>query len=355
MTRSRRDFLKASLAAALTAGAAGTLLAACGDDEPSGAAAGTTSTTAPLLPVSAMMPFPLYLAFIAEVASISGGFMADAGVDLDLQFARSAPQALQQLAAGNVLVVRNSPIGVVRAVSQENAPFVSIATANQEMLYRLVSTPDDPVDSLDQLPGTTVGMATLGGNAEDTLNLVLRAKGIDPATVAREAVGNEAAALTFVEQGRVQSLFGTIESAASMRAAGLEPHVAEIEGANPLLGTAVVTTRDALTSQREALVSYLRGLRETMLALADEDRRRELMAAVREDWELPQLEDPDAAEPVVEAISSLWFAAGEDNLLRNVPERWAEGVAGFERMKIAAPGADPATFYTNELLEEAVG
>ena len=39
--------------------------------------------------------------------------------------------------------------------------------------------------------------------------------------------------------------------------------------------------------------------------------------------------------------ASLWTAAGEDNLLRNVPERWVDGVTQFEKLKIAG-GQKPA-------------
>ena len=121
------------------------------------------------------------LNFIADTAAEAGGFAEANGLDLDLQFAQSAPLALQQLAAGNIDVIRNAPLAVVKAVSQEGAPFVVIGMPNQEMLYDVVSTTEQPVDSLAELEGKTVGMATLGGNAEDTFNLLLKGAGLDPA------------------------------------------------------------------------------------------------------------------------------------------------------------------------------
>jgi NitT/TauT family transport system ATP-binding protein len=44
---------------------------------------------------------------------------------------------------------------------------------------------------------------------------------------------------------------------------------------------------------------------------------------------------------VIDALLSLFTAAGEENLLRNVPERWAQGVAEFEKVGVAAPGQRP--------------
>ena len=219
MTTDRRDFLKYTLGSMIAIGASG-YLAACGGDDDS--ASGSTSTSAgatttkpvELQKISAMMPFAVGINFIADTAAAAGGFFKDNGLDMNLQFAQSAPLALQQLAAGNVDVIRNAPIAVVKAVSQEGAPFVAIGMPNQEMLYRLVTTSDKPVDDLASLEGKTVGMATLAGNAEDTFVLVLKGAGVNPDSVTRVAVGNDAAALAFVEDGRVDALFATLESTA---------------------------------------------------------------------------------------------------------------------------------------------
>lgn len=356
MTATRRDFLKYASTTALAV-AGGSVLAACGSSS-SGSRRSSSATTGPRVAaqkLTAMMPFPLYLNFIADLAGKSGGYMRADGVDLDLQFARSAPQALQELVTGRVAVVRNAPIAIVKAVSQQGAPVVSIAMMNQEILYVLVSTEAKPVDDLHALDGKTVGMATLGGNAEDTFNFVLKEQGIDPATVKRQAVGNEAASLTFVEQGRVDAIFATRESTASMKSAGLRPHAAEIQGANPLLGTNIVTTRDNVTAKRDVLVRYLRALHQAMVDLHDPKKLDALIPKVRHDWDLPQLDDAKKAKPVIAKISDMWYAAGADNLLRNVPDRWATGVAEFERFKIAKPGTAPETFYTNDLVDEALG
>ena len=213
---SRRQFVKSSLIASMLVGSGG-FLAACGDDDDAVAQSGdgtlstgdsTTSTTEALRKLSVMMPFPIALNFIADMAGKAGGIMADHGVDLDLQFARSAPQASQQLAAGSVSVIRNAPIGVVKAVG-EGAPFVSVGMAVQQLLYVLVSTPDKPLDSFQDLPGKTVGLPTLGSNAEDTFNLVAKISGIDPSTVTLQAVGNESTSYALVEEGRVDAIFAT--------------------------------------------------------------------------------------------------------------------------------------------------
>jgi ABC-type nitrate/sulfonate/bicarbonate transport system substrate-binding protein len=282
--------------------------------------------------------------------------MEAAGVDLDLQFATGAPQALQMLAAGNVQVIRNGPVETIQAMVNEGAPFMTIGMVNQVTNYTLTSLPEDAY-TLADLSGMTVGLPTLGGNAELTFGIVARAAGVDPATVTLQAVGNEASAYGVLEQGVVDALFVTTSAVAAIRAAGEEPHVDTLPDVNPLLGTNLVTTTAAMEEHHDTIVAYIKALHETMLGLNDETQRPELIAAVVADdqWDLPQLQDPATADRIVQSVAAPWFAEGEENLLRNVPENWASGVAELAEQGIVPAGTDPTTLYTNDLLDEASG
>jgi ABC-type nitrate/sulfonate/bicarbonate transport system substrate-binding protein len=356
---SRRDFLRFSLGSAVLLGAGGTLVG-CGDDSEPAASTRTTAASgsddgggAPT-PLTSLTSFPLFLTFIVDTTAIAGGFLERNGVDLDLQFGQGAPQALQQLAAGNVPVAGNAPLAIVRANSFEDGDFVAIASTMQETIYRLVSTEDKGIDTLAALEGRTIGFPTLAGNAEQSFDLMLAEAGVDPTSVQRVAVGNDAASMAFVEQGRVDVIFGTLEAATAMRVAGVDAHIAEIPDANPLLGYAFVTRRETVDTHGDVLTRYLRGLHEAAMALLDDDQRADLLPKVRARFELPQLDDPESANPVIDALLSLYTAAGVENLYRNVPERWEEGVARFEEQGAAAPGSDATSFYTNDLVDEAL-
>lgn len=360
---SRRQFVKGSMAAGLVLGAGG-LVAACGDDDgnttaqsgDAGSGGESTTTAADLKKLAVMMPAQVALNFIGDMAGKSGGFMAEHGIDLDLQFANQAPQTSQQLAAGNVQVIRNAPLAVAKAVSQEGAPFRAFAMPVQQLIYVLVSTPDAPISSLEELEGLKVGIPTLGSHAEDTFGLVMRSAGLDPSTVTLEAVGNEPTSYAIMEEGRVDALMATRETTALMEAAGMEPNVAEIDDANPLLGIALVSTNEFIDTERDALVGYLRGLADAMRAVSDADSRGEVLSAVGDEWGLSNLKQPDEVDnAVLDTISSMWFAAGEENLLRNVPEDWEAGVEVFKRLKIIPADAKATDFYTNDLWDEAFG
>jgi NitT/TauT family transport system substrate-binding protein len=351
ITPDRRTFMKGSLAAGFAVTASG-LLVACGDDDGGGNGEGGGSG---LEGLAVMMPFPLILNFIADCAGVSAGYFEDEGLDVDLQFARTAPQAMQQLAGGGQQVIRTAPIAISSAVSNEDAPFVSIGMAVQDIVYVLVSSPDDPYESLADLEGATVGLPQLGSNAEDTLDLVLRIADVDPESVSRAAVGVESSAYALVEEGRVDAIFATKEAAAAMEEAGLGPNIAEISGGNALLGVSLGSTREAIDAHREGIVNYLRGLAAAMRAINDPEQLPDLLPVIREDWDLPQLDDPESVTPIIETIAGMWFSAGDENLLRNQPEVWEEGIATFQRLGIVAEDAQPTDFYTNELWDEAFG
>ena len=111
----RRRFLKASLATTFAVSASG-LLVACGDDDEGGSA--SSEGGGDLTPLAVLMPFPIIMNFIGDYAGVSCGFFEEAGLDVDLQFARTAPQAIQQLFGGSADVIRTAPIAVARRGGQ---------------------------------------------------------------------------------------------------------------------------------------------------------------------------------------------------------------------------------------------
>ena len=360
---SRRDFLARSGVAVAAFTVGGGVLAACGDDGDSDTNAadsttttGQATTTTSVVPqkFTAMMPFPLNLQFIADVGAKAGGFMQTAGIELDLQFARGQGQAIQQLAANSVQLIRSSPLSIIQAVSNENAPFVIVGILNQKVLYSLVSTDSKKVDDIATLKGKTLGFPTLGGNAEETFNIIARDHDVDPTTVQRVAAGSDAAGLALVEEGKVAALFAITEAAAILGATAPTAHVIEFEDENPLLGNALVVSKKVADEQGELVVRYLRGLHGAMEAILDEGERATLLPKIRSQFDLALLDDQKKAGPAIDAISSLWVAAGEDEMLRNVPERWEEGLDGFQKLGLVKPDAKAETFYTNEFIEEAL-
>jgi hypothetical protein len=77
-------------------------------------------------------------------------------------------------------------------------------------------------------------------------------------------------------------------------------------------------------------------------------------AAADDQWDLPALDDIETASRVVAATATQWFEEGEENLLRNVPERWEAGIAELIEFAIVPEGTEPTDLYTNDPLDEAL-
>jgi ABC-type nitrate/sulfonate/bicarbonate transport system substrate-binding protein len=343
----RRELLRRTAGAAVLLGTGGSVLSGCGDEGP--------AEPGDVRRLSVMMPSGLTMSYIAEVVAASSGVMRENGVDLDLQFARSSTQPVQQLLAGRVSLVRASALLMVQALQQREAPLVAVATMAQEIIFGVISSGERPVRSVSDLSGQTVGLTSLGGGAEQTLDIVLSSQGVNPASVQRLPTGNQAAAFAFVQKGEVQALFTSAEAVAGIELTFPgESFTLDLKGINPLLGNALVTTRQILQEREQDLVGYLKGLRSAMLTLRDPSALATLTPVIRKQWDLPALDRREQAAAAAAANADLWFAAGEQSLLRNVEENWSEGIASFERLGLVQAGTDPTSLYTNGLVDRAV-
>ena len=365
MRQSRRQFLVRAAGVAVLATGAGSILAACGDDDDdqdaasSTTAAGeesTSTTTGEPVKVTAMMPFAASMGYIGDMMAVTSGYFEEEGLEVDLQFARNAGQALQQLAAGQVDFIRNGVLSTIQAMADQSAPIMVVAMPNQALLYRLISTAEAPLESFADCEGKTIALPSLGGNAEEIFNQVLEGEGVDPASVTKVAAGNDAAAFAFVQDGRAAALFATVETAAVLEQQGAEIQVTDSPDANPLLGTAFVATNAIIEEQPGAVAAYIKALNRAHEALSDEATVTEVLPQLYEQWQLPAMQNPDIANAIIQAQrEELWLAAGEDNMLRNVPDRWEDGVKGFQDGGDLTAEAEPEDFYTNDFVDEALG
>jgi NitT/TauT family transport system substrate-binding protein len=358
---SRRRFLLGAAGTAALALTGGGLLAACGEDDDEGdsPAAGTngSSTTARPEPadVTAMMPFAASLGYVLDLTAKSRGHFEAEQLNVDIQFGRSSGQALQAVLSGQADIVRAGVLEIVPPVLDERATLTSIAMANQRLIYALLSAPDDPIRTLDEVEGRTVGLPSLGGNAETTFELVLQEAGIDPAAVSLVPAGFDAAAFGLIDEGRIDAMFTNTDIRATLEAQGVEIVMADLEDTNPLLGLVMTTTEEYRRDNAEVLVRYLRALDAARGELEDGAVLDDVVASLKDDWDIPALGDPELAKRIIGIQAELWYAGGEETFLRPIPERWEEGFASFERVGAVPRGTDPTRFYTTEYVDEAFG
>jgi NitT/TauT family transport system substrate-binding protein len=302
-----------------------------------------------------MMPFAASLGYVLDLAAKTRGHFDAERLDVGIEFARSSGQAMQSVISGQAQIARAGVLEIVPAVTDQDAPLVAIAMANQRMIYALLSAPDDPVRSLDDVAGKTVGLPSLGGNAQTTLDLVLREGGVDPASVELVPAGFDASAFGLLEEGRIDAMFTNADIRATLEDRGVEIVTADLDDVNPLLGLVLTATRPYAEENGDVLARYLRALDAARGELEDEAVLDEVVTDLRGDWDIPALENPDLAKRIIGIQAELWYAGGDDTFLRPIPERWERGLAGFAELGAVDEGLDPTDFYTAEHLDEAVG
>lgn len=336
-------------------GLATLVVAGCGSDsKPAQRADSASSSIGPRTKVTVMEPFTVSLGYVLELTAKSRGYFDEQALDVDIQFSRSSGQALQSVLAGQAQIARTGVTNLVLAVSDQKAPVVSIGMPNQEVLYRLVSSSDKPVKTLQDLPGKSVGLPSLGGNAEDTLNILLKEAGIDPSTVNRVAAGFDAAAFGLIEEERIDALLTNVDIAATLQDQGAKMTVADLGDANPLLGLTFVATRD-FTATGDVATRFLRAIDRARKDVEDDATLDTLIPDLRADWDIKVLDTPDLAKSIIKNQAEIWNAAGDDEFLRNVPDRWTKGLAGLAVAGALPANLAPSDFYTNAFVDAATG
>lgn len=362
----RRFVLRAAGTAAMALGGA-RLLSACGDDgdvasEPAATTEGSTTTTTAATTttteverasVVAMMPFAASLGYMLHLTAKTRGYFDDEQLDVDIQFARGAGQAMQAVLAGQAHLGQVGVLNLIPAVTDQGAEVTSVAMQIQRLLYRLLSKSDAPVATVADLAGKRVGLPSLGGNAEEVLRLVLREAGVDEATVELVPAGFDAAAFGLVEQGQIDAMFTNADIAVILRSQGADVVEADFGETNPLHGQVLAATDEWLGSNRGVVVRYLRAVDRARADLEDEAGLDALIADLAADWDIAALQDPAVAKAIIADYIGLFYAGGEGTFLRHDEDRWTRGLEGFAAIGAVKPGLEPTRFYTNELIEEA--
>lgn len=335
-----RKYLAPLLVGALVA------LTACGsDDEDSGASQELTYLT----------PFSFILAYSdAMNAEVNGHFDAE-GLEVEFEAAQGSAQALTQLLAGQADVARSDAIDVVNAITENDAPLRVIAPITQQTPFYVISSEDAPVLSAADFEGKSIGIISVGGATDNLVQLLLAQEGIDPANVEVQTVGSGAGSWGLVQQGRIDAFVDTSSSRVSLEEAGEPVNSWNISEEVTLPSQVYVVTEDVLEQKPDALAAFLRGTRASMTEILGEDDLESVINRMSEEFELGDVSTPAQSVGSLEADSSLWAAAGEDQLLANQPDQWEQGLVLLEEAGLISNAPDPAAIYTNEIYDLAFG
>jgi len=301
-----------------------------------------------------MPPFSLSLAFAAVLYAEAKGYYADEGLAFEIEAAKGAAMAAQMVIAGQMDSARTGGTNYILSKVENGAPLISIATIAQLSPFYMISSTDNPAETLADLEGRTVGMASLGGSMEGTLDLLMRKGGLSPDKVQKVKVADSAASFALIEAGRAGAFIGNTSSMVKAMATGKGVHAFPMDDGMP--GQVYVAEEGDLAAHPEKYIAFLKATHRAALEIATtpEADLGGILEVVGSRHEVAGLSDVETAKRDLAANAANWIAKGEENLLRNVPEVWAGAVTMLHEAGMIGTAPDPTSLYTNDLLEAAL-
>lgn len=297
-------------------------------------------------------PFTFSLSFSPVLYADAAGYFAEEGLEMNVQAGKGAALAAQMTIAGQMDAGRTGGTNYIVSRVNNDAPLVSIATIAQLSPFYVISSKEDPVATIADLEGRTVGMASLGGSMEGTLDLMLSGAGVSPDSVEKVKVADSAASFALIEAGRAGAFLGN--TSAMVMATSARDDVATMPIDDGMPGQVYVAHPDQIEANPEKFVSFLRAVHRAALEIVQTEDLVPILNKIGEKHDVTGLDNLDTAEKDLRANAENWVAKGEENLLRNVPEVWDRAVglladAGLINEKVPAE-----TLYTNDLLDKAL-
>ena len=201
--------------------------------------------------------------------------------------------------------------------------------------------------------GKTIGMASLGGSMEGTLNLMLKRAGVPTTTVNKVKVADNAASFALVEAKRVDAFFGNTSTMTRVMASQKGATAIPVDDGMP--GQVYVAARKEIAADSERFVKFLRAVHKATVAIVDASDPAPIVKSVSAAFTIPGADNVATASHDLEQNAKNWMAKGRNNLLRNVPEVWASAVEALADAKMIKHKVDASTLYTNALLDKALG
>ena len=298
-------------------------------------------------------PFNFSLSYSSVFFAKVGGFFEKEGLDVEVINGKGASTAAQLVIAGRAEIARTGGANYITARVDAGAPLVSVATIAQISPFYMVSSPAAPLKGAKDLAGKTVGVATLGGSMEGTLNLLLRGGGVDGSKVERVRVADVAASYGLIEAKRIAGFMASVSSVVKIRAAIPQVETFPIDDGLP--GQVYVATPQALAADPDLYVRFLRAEYKAITAILDAGDLEPIVRAIGKSYEIPGIADMATSISDLKQNAATWTAKGRQNVLRNVPEQWADAAKVMAETGLIKSPVVATTLYDNSARDKAVG
>jgi ABC-type nitrate/sulfonate/bicarbonate transport system substrate-binding protein len=298
-----------------------------------------------------MEPFDLAFEFSHELNADVGGHFKAQGLDVQITNVRGTSIAIQQVVAKQAQVTRVGALDLMKAVAAQAVPLVSIATSLHEGIFSLVSLKSTPIMSPADMKGRTIGVASIGGGQENTLDLLLASSGVPVAEVPRQAIGSSAGNIELLKQGRVNGFFATVETSLIFRRANEPVEIVSAAKFAPMPGGAIVVRRDFATENPDVAVRFLRAMRASAEELLTADPNM-IIERIEKKYEISADKDRNFRIEALKAYNKMALSEGRENLLKNVPAVWRKAAELTSKAGIVKV-AEADALYTNQYIDQA--
>jgi NitT/TauT family transport system substrate-binding protein len=300
-----------------------------------------------------MEPFDLALEYMHEMNAVVGGHFEKQGLDVSISNARGTAIGIQQVVAGQAAVTRVGALDLMKAAAAQDTPLISVATSLQEAIFSLISLKSAPIKSAADMRGKTIGVASMGGGQENTLNLLLASGGVPVSEVPRQAIGSSAGNVELLKQGRVAGFFATVENTLLLRRAGEPIEVWSASSTAPMPGGVILMTKAFTEKNPDTVLKFVRGMRNSALEILDADPGM-ILDRITQKYQVDANADRQFRIEAIKAYNGLTVAAGKENVMRNVPAIWDKAAALVTQANIAKV-PDIKALYTNTFVDQAAG
>jgi ABC-type nitrate/sulfonate/bicarbonate transport system substrate-binding protein len=299
-------------------------------------------------------PFAHILAFVDVLNARGGGYFEREGLDVTIEQGRGSAMAVQQIVGGGALLSRTGVGDHIRASSRPGGgDLIAVATISQGSPFYVISPVNRAIRTPEDMAGKTIGILSVGGATEIVLDVMLQARGVDRARVARQTAPNSPAGLQLIEQGRLDAYIVSAGVPAALQATNT-PHVSwNTDDVAPIPGQCYIARRSSVAQNGDMVVRFLRAVKRSLDdMLADTDLSRTL--ANLRGFEIAEMRNATLAPIILRNEMQFWLTAGRENILRNVPERWQRGYDLMAAAGFAPAGVRAETLYTNEFVQRAL-
>jgi NitT/TauT family transport system substrate-binding protein len=343
---SRRSFVKRSAAMFAAVGGGGTLLSACGGSS-SGSSGGVEDVTfLNVIPIES-------ISNTAEMLADAGGYFKRHGLKVTFEATNGSAPAIQTVIQGSALITRLGDIETQVAIATKDAPLVNVGAVEKGGgLIQFVSSERRPLMKPEDFRGAKMGLPSIGGTSENTLDLVLAAGGVPASSVQRQVVGLTPGVFSLVEEGRIDGYVVSLDT--SLLILREEPTALSFAPASVIsAGNQQYTTSERQLSdstQEDQVRRFLLGIRDAIEFVIDDEKNdfKKTMDTISAKYVVPAFKDKQVSIEALKRYVGSWTADGQDQIVQTNPAVWQATYDELVNAEIVPGGQNPKDWITDK-------